>query len=489
MVRLRATAIFLGLVPSSTAWAVDAEANVWLWGIIGALLLLQTLLIVGLQRSRLSNKRARKALYKSQKELEEKVHERTDSLHKTNDQLYQEIGRHEATELLLRETQEYLHSIINSMPSVIIGVTLRGFVTHWNAAAAMKTHLDSAEALGKHLNDVYPGLPVDSDVISNTINAGIPYISQNIQESEGGEIRYSDLTIYPLIAAQAIGAVIRIDDVTMRVRVENMMIQNEKMLSLGELAAGMAHEINNPLSIILHGVQNIHRRLSPEISANQAAAAEAGVSLEQINQYLQARKILQFLDDIREAGERSADIVTNMLDFSRSGSQSQRPFDLSHVIRHGVELLAAERNHLPPVSVNIPENLPEIMGSPAEIQQVLLNLIRNAAQAVQDDQQKHPEISVTVSEDEEHVIIAVADNGPGMPDEIARHVFEPFFTTKEIGQGTGLGLSVSYFIITEHHGGTIEVESKPGEGTCFIIQLPKKTRSYGSLAPLPSIIH
>lgn len=489
---LQVLTLFLWLATSSSAWAVDAEANAWLWSIIGALLLLQTLLIAGLQRSRLSNKRARKALYKSQKDLEEKVRERTESLHKTNHQLYQEIGRHEATELLLRETQEYLHSIINSMPSVIIGVTLRGFVTHWNAAATIKTHIDPDDALGKHLNDVYPGLPIDADVISNTINAGIPYVSQNIQDHEGGELRYNDLTIYPLIAAQAIGAVIRIDDVTMRVRVENMMIQNEKMLSLGELAAGMAHEINNPLSIILHGVQNIHRRLSPAISANQAAAVKSGVTLDQINEYLHTRKILQFLEDVREAGERSADIVTNMLDFSRSGSQSQRPFDLSQVIRHGVELLAAERNHLPVVDISIDPDLPEIIGSPAEVQQVLLNLIRNAAQAVQDGSSSTPpKISVTVSQDEDYVVIAVADNGPGMPDEVARHVFEPFFTTKEIGQGTGLGLSVSYFIITEHHGGTLEVESTPGEGTCFFVKLPKnpKNRLFSGLGAIPSIIH
>jgi len=481
----------LGLMPNSAAQAADAEANTWLWGIIGALLLLQTLLIAGLQRSRLSNKRARKALSESQKALEEKVKERTNSLHQTNEQLYGEIARHEATELLLRETQEYLHSIINSMPSVIIGVTLRGFVTHWNVAASLKTGLEPAAALGKHINDVYPGLPIDSDIISQTIQAGVPHVSQNIQEQKVEELFYNDLTIYPLIAAQAIGAVIRIDDVTMRVRVENMMIQNEKMLSLGELAAGMAHEINNPLSIILHGVQNIHRRLSPTIKANQTVATQADITLEQINDYLRERKILQFLEDIRSAGERSADIVTNMLDFSRSGGQSQRLFDLAQVIRHGVELLAAEPNQLPPINVSIADDLPSIMGSPAEIQQVLLNLIRNAAQAVQDEQQRAPEITLSVVRDKKHVVITVADNGPGISEEVARHVFEPFFTTKEVGKGTGLGLSVSYFIITEHHGGTIEVQSKPGQGTHFIIRLPlSPPDSLPRLrTPLPTLIH
>ncbi|MDO3382517.1 two-component system sensor histidine kinase NtrB [Gilvimarinus algae] len=491
--RLTKTVFWLTTLTAAQAFAQAGNGELsernWLWVIILILLMLQTTLIIGLQRSRLKIKHARQALFESQKELEEKVRDRTESLHSTNDQLYQEIGRHEATELLLRETQEYLHSIINSMPSVIIGVTHRGFITHWNAASEDKTGIASADALGKHLKDVYPSLPVDGDIISDTIEAGTPYISQNIQETYSGELHYSDLTIYPLIAAQAIGAVIRIDDVTMRVRVENMMIQNEKMLSLGELAAGMAHEINNPLSTILHGVQNIYRRISPSLAANHRAAEHHNVRLEQLVAYLEERKISQFLEDIREAGERSADIVTNMLDFSRSSGQSQRPFDLAHVIRHGIELLAAERSHLPEIVLELDASLPQIHGSAAEIQQVLLNLIRNAAQAIGDDFDETAYIKIQLAHDQNDAILEVEDNGPGMPEEVARHIFEPFFTTKDIGQGTGLGLSVSYFIVTEHHGGTIDVASNPGEGTRFTIRLPKdRNRDEGSL-PASLLVH
>ncbi len=484
---LQTLTLCLLALPGHADTAAVSERD-WLWVAIIILLLLQSVLIIGMQRSRLKLKHARQALFKSQKELEAKVHDRTESLHSTNEQLYQEIGRHEATELLLRETQEYLHSIINSMPSVIIGVTHRGFITHWNAAATEKTGIDSKDALNKHLRDVYPSLPVDGDIISDTIEAGMPYTSQNIQETYAGELHYSDLTIYPLIAVQAIGAVIRIDDVTMRVRVENMMIQNEKMLSLGELAAGMAHEINNPLSTILHGVQNIYRRISPSLAANKEAAQTHNLSLEQLVAYLDERKISQFLEDIREAGERSADIVTNMLDFSRSSGQSQRPFDLSHVIRHGVELLAAERTQLPDIRMALDGSVPQIMGSAAEIQQVLLNLVRNAAQAIGEDFDSSDWIKITLRQSEWDAILEVEDSGPGMAEEVARHIFEPFFTTKDIGQGTGLGLSVSYFIVTEHHGGSIEVSSSPGEGTRFTVRLPKQSGTANSPTP-PLLLH
>ncbi|MDO6571812.1 two-component system sensor histidine kinase NtrB [Gilvimarinus sp. 1_MG-2023] len=444
----------------------------WLWFIIILLLALQTALIVGLQRSRLKITRARQALCASRDALEEQVKARTESLHNTNDQLYQEIGRHEATELLLRETQEYLHSIINSMPSIIIGVSHRGFITHWNAAAEKRCDIPAEQALRQHILDVYPTLPIQSATIAETINAGTPYITENFQELYSGDTRFCDLTIYPLIAAQSIGAVIRIDDVTMRVRVENMMIQNEKMLSLGELAAGMAHEINNPLSTILHGVQNIYRRTSPELPANQVAAHSLGLELDALQQYFADRKVSQFLEDIREAGERSADIVTNMLDFSRHSNQRPQPYDLGHVISHGISLLKAEPSPLPDLVVDIDQSVPDLIGCAAEIQQVLLNLVRNAAQALGPNLDNQAKIFIQLQQKDDNAILTVKDNGPGMPEEVTRHIFEPFFTTKEIGLGTGLGLSVSYFIITEHHGGSISVNSTLGEGTEFVITLP-----------------
>lgn len=457
-------------------------SNVLLWAIISLLLALQTLLIIGLQRSRLVNKRARKALKQSQKELEQRISERTASLEITNIKLQDEIIRHEATVLLLRETQDYLHSILNAMPSIIIGVTYSGAITHWNTAAEESTGIPAEVALGQPLSKIYPSNLITDELIEKTIASGIPLSKENLQEGHGSEARYTDMTIYPLIAAQGIGAVIRLDEVTAKVKLEHMMIQNEKMFSLGELAAGIAHEINNPIGAILHSVQNIYRRTSPLFEQNRLITQNMGIDIQHIHEYLHTREIYKFLEDIKEAGERSAKIVTNMLEFSHSSQGNQSLIDLKNVIEHSIDLsinLGENKNgETTPTTFTkeVDDDLPAILGSGPELQQVILNLLRNAQQALASDASCiRPLISVRAYREKNHAVIEITDNGPGMSAEVKKHIFEPFYTTKEAGKGTGLGLSVSYFIVTEHHKGKISVESTLGQGTTFIITLPSSS--------------
>ena len=441
------------------------------------LLVLQTLLIIGLQRSRLSNKRARKALKESQKELEGKIRERTESLHTTNNLLIDEVARHEQTGRQLRETKLYLQSMINSMPSIIIGVTASGEVTHWNAAAENTFEIFSNDALGQQIIKLLPRFPVTLDVIKTSIRSGEPHSIQHTQSNEEEQKRYFEITIYPLISSTQQGAVIRVDDVTFKVTIENLMIQNEKMYSLGEVAAGIAHEINNPLSVILQNVQNITRRTDANFPINKTRAQELGIDFQNANAYLQAREIPQMLDSIREAGERSATIVRNMLEFSHNSQRKTSLVDIRHLIE---QTIALNRSSYPKVQDNqalqiiteFAESLPPLHASAPELQQVLLNLLRNAKQALANSTVENPTIWIKTYAQHNRLVIEVQDNGPGMTDTIRQHIFEPFFTTKELGSGTGLGLSVSYFIITERHQGTIDVKTAPGKGSNFIIQLP-----------------
>lgn len=416
-------------------------------------------------------------------------------LAKTKQQLYREIARHEATEELLRETQEYMQCIVNSMPFMLAGVTPDGYVTHWNNAAEKHTGLPAEQALGAHINQVYSALPVDLDTIASIIESGQPFRRENVQSGHGSDATFSDITIYPLVAPDIAGAVILSVDVTRRVRLENMMIQNEKMLSLGELAAGLAHEINNPLAGVLNNVQNIIRRISPGLPANYQTAENLNVNVELIHTYLDQRGVFGFIEKIQEAGERAAQIVTNMLEFSRNNNQTHSPTNMAELIEHSLQLAknnfeldTLEGVEIPKLVLKIDEDLPKVPCNSSEIQQVLLNLFSNAAQSFQSNEYGaplEPEIACHLFCTKKHLIVEVSDNGPGMTSDVRKHIFEPFYTTKDVGKGTGLGLSVSYFIVTEHHKGSIEVESEPGRGTLFRIMLPLKPSLRALQTPYP----
>jgi signal transduction histidine kinase len=256
------------------------------------------------------------------------------------------------------------------------------------------------------------------------------------------------------------------------------------MLSVGGLAAGMAHEINNPLGAILHNVQNIRRRLSTELDKNREQAEQAGICLEAIDRYLNAREIPRLLDGIQQAGNRAAKIVSHMLNFSRRSDRQLAPCNLPALIDQAVEIASNDfdlTDSFDFKSLNIQrdftDNLPTVPATANELEQVLLNLLKNAAQAIhqRSDNRQPGQITLRLRLAPPWAEIQVEDNGVGMSERVRKRIFEPFFTTKEVGQGTGLGLSVSYFIITNNHKGQMEVQSKPGQGTCFTLRLPLAT--------------
>jgi signal transduction histidine kinase len=260
-----------------------------------------------------------------------------------------------------------------------------------------------------------------------------------------------------------------------------MMVQSEKMLSVGGLAAGMAHEINNPLGAIMHNVQNIRRRLSPDLPKNQEQAEQEGVELSAVNQYLSAREVPQLLDGIQQAGARAAKIVSHMLSFSRRSNRQMAPCDLPALIDQAVEIASNDFDLTigfdfkgQNIIRQFDPKLGPVPGTANELEQVLLNLLKNAAQAIhQRENDSEPgRIILRTRLNPPWAEIQVEDNGVGMPESVRKRTFEPFFTTKEIGQGTGLGLSVSYFIITNNHKGQMEVHSTLGQGTCFTLRLP-----------------
>ncbi len=376
--------------------------------------------------------------------------------------------------------RSYLKNILDSMPSILVGVNDLGCVTQWNISAQKATNMSADEALGRHFVDLFPWAKSLSGDLLQAMRTGRPVHAERMVIREGDELRYSDVMIYPLVANGTHGVVVRVDDITERVHIEQMMVQTEKMMTVGGLAAGMAHEINNPLSGVLQSCQNILRRLSPELESNQAVARSLDLDLQRVGLFLEERGILGFLTAIREAAERASRIVADMLSFSR---RSSREFTLvaAHDMLEGVVRLASsdydlKKNYDFRRIEIVREYDPQLGPVPCdrtEIEQVLFNLIKNAAQAISGNGTQRPgRIVLRTAKVDGFARIEVEDNGPGMEEKTLQRVFEPFFTTKPPGMGTGLGLSVSYFIVAEQHKGTFSVNSTPGEGTCFVIRLP-----------------
>ena len=401
------------------------------------------------------------------------------SLSASNYKLEIEIQEHAKVAEELLRLRNHQQNIINSMPSILVGIDIGGAITLWNKKAEESTGLTYEDVNGKMLSEVFPILDKEIEKTKAAILSGKTEQRIRVPRIVDGEARIENITIYPLSSGRYDGAVIRLDDVTANVRIEEMMIQTEKMISVGGLAAGMAHEINNPLGGILQGTQNIERRLNPGIPKNEEVARQLGVSLDKIKEYVEKRGISKILSGVRESASRAAEIITNMLNFSRKTNVHRTACRISDVADNAIAL--AEQDYdlkkkydfrQIDISKDYADHLPYVVCAPTEIEQVLLNLLGNAAHAMGESNTENPKINITIKQEGEYVAVSIADNGPGMEENVRKRVFEPFFTTKPKGVGTGLGLSVAYFIITENHHGSFSIQATPGNGSKFTFRLP-----------------
>lgn len=277
-----------------------------------------------------------------------------------------------------------------------------------------------------------------------------------------------------------------IRDVSTMKHAQEMMIQTEKMMSIGGLAAGMAHEINNPLAGMMQNADLMNKRLTDtQLPKNIETAEEVGLSMESIKQYMEKRGILKMVEAVKGSGTRMARIVENMLSFARKEDTAFSSHSMTELLDKTLDLASTDFNlkkRYDFKSLMIKkeyQTAPLVPCQASKIQQVFLNILKNGSQAMQEAGTEKPCFLLKIWFDDKSktVCTEINDNGPGLDRETRERIFEPFFTTKPIGSGTGLGLSVSYFIITEIHKGKIKVVSKRGEGCNFIIRLPVDIRS------------
>lgn len=393
----------------------------------------------------------------------------------------------------LRESEDRYRTLAETTPVGIATFDRHGRVVYMNQRALDLLELFPQEAQGEAWTSRFvtrEGQPLAfGDLPMHQALAARKSVMGRIiwyDKPSGGRVVLSMSAVPQDTGVDAAGAVAVMEDVTERVRIQEMMVQTEKMLSVGGLAAGMAHEINNPLASILQALQVIIRRLDPDMPANAKVAGEVGVDLHAVQAYIHKRGLNEFLEGIHEAGVRAARIVTNMLGFARKSGGDYGVCRLDELLDKTVELAGGDYDLKKQYDFRQIEiirdydpDLEPVQCQSMEIEQVFFNIIKNAAQALNEPGPEGPStqrpcITLRTCRENGMAVAEIEDNGPGMPEEIRKRAFEPFYTTKTIGVGTGLGLSVAYFIVSQNHKGSITVDSTPGSGTKFRVLLPMK---------------
>jgi two-component system sensor histidine kinase HupT/HoxJ len=411
------------------------------------------------------------------------------------DAVYADLVRYqmelEEKNAALEDAQQFISSVLSSMTDVLIVCDAAGRVQRTNDAAEKLIGRSGEELVGLKLSDLFaPGSDkrcdhflelvrshhaVADEEVSLIDHAGNPApLAMNCSSRYDHDGRFVGIVLIGRPVGELRRAYRDLDKAHREVhKAQERLIFSEKMAALGRLVAGVAHELNNPISFVFGNMYAL-RRYGQRITAYLREAG-AGVDTETLARLRGEYKIDRILKDITplvegtlEGAERISDIVQDLRRFSSSQTEPLESFNLSHVVRTATGWVEKSAKVKPRIEMDLPRQL-ETRGRKGAVHQIVVNLVQNAVDITAD--LPEPRIDISAGTDGSGAFVRVHDNGPGIsPDNLPR-IFEPFFTTKRLGEGTGLGLYVSYGL-AEEQGGNLEAANDPDGGAVFTLRLP-----------------
>lgn len=407
-----------------------------------------------------------------------------------NDLLQYEVALEEKN-AALEASQRFIESVLGSMSDILLVSGRDGAIEDVNHSLVKLTGRSEGELRGHPVTELFADAASREQATRVLVGPGgdpVHDLELQLRAADGSAIPVSlngtprhgptGRVLGMVVTGRPVGELRRAYDGLREAheklkRAQQQLVHAEKMASLGRLVAGVAHELNNPISFVLGNVYSLQRyttRLARYLAAvhrgapaGELAALRAELRIDRVIEDLQP-----LIEGTIEGAERTRAIVDGLKRFSAVDREERRRFDLAGVVRSSIHWVAKAAKTTFEVDLHLPPSL-EMEGSPGQLQQVMMNLVQNAHDATA--AQPAPRLEVTARVEGGAAVVEFRDNGPGIEPENLPRIFDPFFTTKPVGKGTGLGLAISYGIV-ERHGGALAATNHPQGGALFTLRLP-----------------
>lgn len=413
--------------------------------------------------------------------------------HKSRE-LYESNEQQRLLAQCMAEQAQRIQSILDTAPEAILTLGLDGTIASSNPATERIFGYCGNELIGKSVAQLMPYLAASgvTETLAELVKGGPSQSHEAMGRRRDGSEIPIELTVSAMPDLRGYTWLVR--DIAKRRQMEAQLAHASKMESVGALAAGIAHEINTPIQYVgdntrflddaFRDLDSFLEKVEVLIEQCQAgtvsptAVEEVKAAAEDADLEYLREEVPKAIAQSLEGAERVVKIVRAMKEFSHPGTEEKTAVDLNRAIESTVTVSRNEWKYVSELELNLDPELPLVRCLPGDLNQAVLNLIINAAHAIEkrrDDEGKLDalgKIRVSTRKLDGQVELRIGDNGTGIPEELLNRIFDPFFTTKPVGKGTGQGLAITYSVIVEKHHGTIDVETKLGEGTTFILRLP-----------------